>query len=327
MEPAAPEPELITSVRMPAGHKQYDVLTYARLADAVALTEGVDLTEVQQLAANYLSINPNEHGIIVTLSKRAMDRQPESLQEMAGTMQGISMRARQAKDIDALFDGFSKSVGGAGTALDITHFRGTFSYLRTDNDTEFGPAPMPLLSGLHPEGISDLVLDLTDAGTRTGGVESGLSTELIQQWWRGSDRAYGVQVFDLPYLTRDGSDDYKGTVMSQEALVMVLEAEDDKPTQVDIGADRGERGVYKVAAQAHIELDDPEASIFKHRHVSSAWYSVWMVSSVTVSTLGPANTMPWFCRWQAVAPPSVRTTSSACSVLRMRIPELAEVGV
>lgn len=244
MEPSAPEPEMVTSVRMPAGHKQYDVLTYARLADAVALTEGVDLTEVQQLAANYLSINPNEHGVIVTLSKRAMDRQPESLQAMAGSMQGISMRARQARDIDVLFDGFSKSVGGAGTTLDITHFRGTVAYLRTDNDTEFGPAPFPVLSGLHPEGISDLVLDLTDTAPR--GTTTGLTNEMIQGWWRGSDRAYGVQVFDLPYLTRDSGNDYKGTVMSQEALVMVLEAEDDKPTEVDISHRLTEYGLFKA---------------------------------------------------------------------------------
>ena len=253
MEPSAPEPEMVTSVRMPMGHKQYDVLTYARLADAVALTEGTDLSETQTLAANYLSINPNEHGIIVTLSKRAMDRQPESLQQMAGSMQGISMRARQAKDINALFDGFSKSVGGAGTTLDITHFRGTVAYLRTDNDTEFGPAPFPVLSGLHPEGISDLILDLTDTAPR--GTTTGMTDDLLQRWWRGSDRAYGVQVFDLPYLTRDSGDDFKGTVMSQEALVMVMEAEDDTATEVDISHRLTEFGLFKAWGEG--ERADP----------------------------------------------------------------------
>ena len=136
-EPAAPDPDLISSERMPAGHKQWDILTYARLSDATALTEGVDMTTVQQLYANYLSINPTEHGVIVTLSKRAVTRQPGSLETQAGRQMGVSMRARQAKDVIALYDGFSKSVGGAGTTLDITHFRGAVAYLLTDNDTEF----------------------------------------------------------------------------------------------------------------------------------------------------------------------------------------------
>ena len=255
MEPSAPEPEMVTSVRMPAGSKQYDVLTYARLADAVALTEGVDLGDVQQLAANYLTINPNEHGVIVTLSKRAMDRQPESLQAMAGSMQGVSMRARQAKDIDALFDGFSKSVGGASTTLDITYFRGSVAYLRTDNDTEFGPAPFPVLSGLHPEGISDLIADLTDTAPR--GTTTGFTEDLLQRWWRGSDRSYGVMVFDLPYLSRtaDSDESFKGTIMSQEALVMVLESEEDTATEIDISHRLTEYGLFKAWGEG--ERADP----------------------------------------------------------------------
>ncbi len=73
-EPAAPDPDLITSQRIPQGHKQWDILTYARFNDANALTEGVDLAQSEQLVAATLSITPTEHGIISTLSKRLIRR-------------------------------------------------------------------------------------------------------------------------------------------------------------------------------------------------------------------------------------------------------------
>ncbi len=55
-EPAAPDPDLIESERIPTGVKQWDISTYARLTDAQALTEGVDLTSVQALATNTLQL-------------------------------------------------------------------------------------------------------------------------------------------------------------------------------------------------------------------------------------------------------------------------------
>ena len=77
-EPAAPDPDLVENQRIPEGHKQWDILTYARLSDASALTEGVDLSSPQQLVANSLSITPSEHGIIATLSKRLIRRQGDT---------------------------------------------------------------------------------------------------------------------------------------------------------------------------------------------------------------------------------------------------------
>ena len=77
-EPAAPDPDLVSNERIGQGEKQWDILTYARLADATALTEGVDLSQTQQLVTNSLSITPSEHGIITTLSKRLIRRQGDT---------------------------------------------------------------------------------------------------------------------------------------------------------------------------------------------------------------------------------------------------------
>ena len=230
-EPAAPDPDLVESQRIAAGFKQWDVLTMARLTSASALTEGVDLTSAQQLVANSLSITPSEPGIIATLSKRLIRRQgDQNVVSTAGRLCANSLRRRQALDVIALYDGFSKSVVGAGNALDITSFRGSVAYLLTDNSSSYGPAPVPLHAALHIEQISDVILDITDTAPR--GTTTGMTDDMLQRWWKGSDRLYGVQVFHSGNITRDSSDDSKGALFAKEALVMVM-ATDAEVTEED----------------------------------------------------------------------------------------------
>ena len=230
-EPAAPDPDLVESQRIAAGFKQWDVLTMARLTSASALTEGVDLTSAQQLVANSLSITPSEHGIIATLSKRLIRRQgDQNVVSTAGRLCANSLRRRQALDVIALYDGFSKSVVGAGNALDITSFRGSVAYLLTDNSSSYGPAPLPLHAALHIEQISDIMLDLTDTAPR--GTTTGMTEELLQRWYKSSDRLYGVQVFHSGNISRDSGDDAKGAIFAKDALVMVM-ANDAEVTEED----------------------------------------------------------------------------------------------
>ena len=92
-EPAAPDPDLVSNERIGQGEKQWDILTYARLSDANALTEGVDLAQSEQLVTASTSITPSEHGIIATLSNRLVRRQGDAnVVATTGTMIGESLR-------------------------------------------------------------------------------------------------------------------------------------------------------------------------------------------------------------------------------------------
>ena len=262
-EPAAPDPDLIESERIPTGSKQWDISTYARLTDASALTEGVDLSSVQQLATNTLQLTPAEHGILVTLSNRLIRRQGDSsVITVAGRQIGSSLRRRMAKDVIALYDGFSKSIVNAGNAMDITHFRGAVAYLLTDNNASFGPAPMPLQAALHIEQISDIVADLShgipDDVTRTadsGHSFSGLSAELVQRWWRGSDRLYGIPIFHSGNIQRDSGDDAKGAIFASGALYMVVANDSDVTEEDDNSLRAREYGIFQEWAEG--ERADP----------------------------------------------------------------------
>ena len=251
-EPAAPDPDLIDNERIPQGHKQWDVLTYARLTQASALTEGVDLSLPQQLVTNSLSITPSEHGVICTLSKRLIRRQGDSnVISTTGELIANSLRRRQSNDVSALYDGFSKSTPGTGTSVDITTFRGSVAYLMTDNSSSYGPAPMPIRAALHIEQISDIILDISDPGTAAGNRPAGFGDDLLQRWWKGTDRLYGVQVFHSGNI-QVSSNDAKGAMFSPGALFMVTAegSNDDVVEETDMSARLVEYGIFQEWGEA-----------------------------------------------------------------------------
>ncbi len=253
-EPAAPDPDLIESERIEAGVKQWDISTFARLSQAQALTEGVDLSSVQQLATNTLQLTPAEHGMIVTISNRLKRRQGDSsVVGVAGRQIGGSLRRRQASDVIALYDGFSQGAAGAGTTLDITHFRGSVAFLLTDNDSTVGPAPMPLQAALHIEQISDIIADISDPGTTE--ARTGLSAEMLQRWWRGSDRLYGIPIYHSGNITLDTLDDAKGAIFASEALYMVIANDADVTEEDDNSLRATEYGIFQEWAEG--ERADP----------------------------------------------------------------------
>jgi hypothetical protein len=259
--PASPEPGLIRMKTLPTGHQTFSSNIYARLDTASALTEGTDLSQVQQFVANNIAINPSEHGLLVTHSKRLRRRQGDSdAAATAGRLMGISMRARQALDIHAVWETFSKSIVGAGSPLDITYFRGAIAYLLTDNSTAYGPAPMPVSSVLHAEGISDIVLDISDPGTAVPN-RSGLSAEMLARWWRGSDRVYGTEIFHGGYIVRDSNDDAKGSIFNQDAIVMVEEGEAETTEEDDNSLRVIEMGLFKSWGEG-LQIDPHGVEVF-----------------------------------------------------------------
>ena len=150
-----------------------------------------------------------------------------------------------SKDVIALYDGFSKSVGGAGNALDITHFRGSVAYLLTDNSESYGPAPLPLHAAMHIEQISDIIVDVTAPGTAAGSRPAGFGDDLLQRWWRGNDRLYGVSIFHSGNISRDSSDVSKGGLFSKEALVLVMANNADSTEENDNSLRAIEYGIFQ----------------------------------------------------------------------------------
>ena len=197
----------------PQGSAVTNFGTVARVA-ASALTEGVDLSAPEQLAVKITSTNPTEKGVIVFITYKL---QRESSYPIDGIVARVLADAGKKKiDDDGItqVDSFAKSVPGASSTLDITHFRGAMAYMSTDNDTAYGPAPMPRVAVLHPEQISDIVLSLGTPATGNVEFSGGWSQEIVQNWLRGRDKVYGTAVFEDGGITRDATSDAKGAVFA-----------------------------------------------------------------------------------------------------------------
>ena len=255
-EPAAPDPDLVGNERIPTGHFRWDISTYARLTDASALTEGVDLAQTQQLVTNVLTITPAENGLISTLSKRLIRRQGDSnVVATTGTLIANSLRRLMAKDVITLYANFSKVVVGASNTMDVTHFRGSVAYLMTDNNTSYGPAPMPLKAALHIEQISDIILDVSDPGTAAGSRPAGFGDDMLQRWWKGSDRLYAIQIWHSGNISRDSSDDASGAIFAENALHQVMANDADPTEEPDNSLRAIEYGIFQEWGQG--ERADP----------------------------------------------------------------------
>lgn len=180
---------------------------------ASGLTEGVDLAAPEQLAVKITTTNPAEQGVIVFVSDKL---QRESSYPIDRVVAKVLADAATKKIDDGgitQMDSFAKSTPGASSTLDLTQFRGAMAYLSTDNDTAYGPAPMPRVAVLHPEQISDIVLAI---GTPVTGnvVVEGWSEEIVQHWLRGRDKAYGVSIFEDGNISRDANSDAKGAIFA-----------------------------------------------------------------------------------------------------------------
>ena len=104
---------------------------------------------------------------------------------------------------------------------------------------------MPLHAALHIEQISDIILDISDPGTAAGGRPAGFGDDLLQRWWRGNDRLYGIPIFHSGNISRDSSGDSKGAIFAKEALVMVMANNADVTEETDESVRAVEVGIFQ----------------------------------------------------------------------------------
>lgn len=229
IEPAAPNKDLVTNITIPNGHYQVTVPIYGRTT-AVALSEGVDISPVQgPEVANVVTQTASEHGVMTFVSDRLAHQGNDDAIAVVGEQHGRAVGRLLDQDIIGLFDGFSNSIGSAGASLNLNSIAVAVGFLRSDDST-YGPAPNPINASLHPEQIRRLITDVAGQANSIstfGGepIPTGLSEDVVKNYMRGRDPLFGVPIIESPNISRDGSDDAKGAVLSQRALHLAIEQE------------------------------------------------------------------------------------------------------
>lgn len=211
--------QLVENIPLKKGHKNVTVNKYGTIT-ARALTEGVEIVDAQELTNTTLTITPGEVGLKSIITLKLIRQGMDNVHRSTGTILGNAMNKKQDQDIVANFDNFAKTTPGAGSALNWTHLLAARSYIETGGTTNEPPPDTVGIHGcLHPEQIADVVADVAVRGTYP--VPTGYSDELIRNYWRGRDKAYGMNLFVDGNIARDSSDDAKGAVFHRSAIIYV----------------------------------------------------------------------------------------------------------
>ena len=257
IEPAGPTNQLVTKYPIRQGAKQINLPLWGRLT-AAAVTEGIDIAVPQQMSVTVRNLTAGEHGILTFVSDRLQRQNNENVLSEVGTMQGAAMGRLLESDLVTLFDSVSKTSPGAGNALTFYHLAGATSYLRTDNNSSFGPAPGKANAVLHPEQIRRLVQEVTSiqGGGSTGmaaqPIPTGMTEEVVENYFRGNEQVFGTRIWESGVISRDGSNDSKGCMFVPQAFALAMalevEAEDERDislrgTEVVMVAEWGESEV------------------------------------------------------------------------------------
>ena len=260
IEPAGPTNQLVSRYDIPKGAKQVNVPVWGR-NDAAALTEGVDISTPQQLSVSVTSITASEHGIMTFVSDRLTRQNNEDILSHVGEVQGGALGRLLEDDLIVLFDGFSSSIGAAGSLLTFYHVAGAVSYLKTDNDSSYGMAPGTPNGVFHPEQIRGFVQEMTgiQAGGTTGmaaqPIPEGVTAEVVKNYFRGNEKAFGVPIFQSGVLSRDGSGDTKGAIFVPQAIALAMAHEMEAENERDASL-RGTE-VVMVGEWGESEIADP----------------------------------------------------------------------
>jgi hypothetical protein len=182
---------------------------------ATTVTETQEHDNPQQIIDSYIEITPTIATIETCITDRVAARISKIALAKIGSLAQNAIQRKKDEDGLTMLDGFSNSYCGAGSTLTSGHISAAMA-LVTGNATEPGNPPYRCV--LHPYAIHDIEDEIV-AGIGTYVVDEGLTARVFSQGFRGL--IAGAQLYPDGNITIDGSDDGKGGVFAQEAIVLV----------------------------------------------------------------------------------------------------------
>jgi len=186
--------------------------------NAQNITETTTLDNPQQMSDTVFSITPSVTGIQTLVTDRVASRINSQAYAQLGSLAQNAIQRKKDEDGLTVLDGATTSLSGAGTTL-ASGVIAAAAYRISSNATEPGNPPYRCV--LHGFQIKDLYDELTaHIGTAAAGETSaGLTARVFEEGFRG--KIAGVEVYEDGNITIDSSDDAKGGVFAQEAIIMV----------------------------------------------------------------------------------------------------------
>lgn len=200
----------------------YNIPKFGQVS-TVALTEGVDMANAQEITDANTPITPAEYGAQVILTDIMLDTVDPEMFRVAGKILADSFDRQREQTLCDDLDNFSVAIGSAGTALNLGHMmaaHASVKYNAPANSTAGRggePAPDPIFGFITPSMSHSL------KKTMAGGIGASANSQIVPNTERAAFgeeyEAGGVMVHTTVNLTKDTSDDVKGGVASREAII------------------------------------------------------------------------------------------------------------
>lgn len=185
------------------------------VVSAAALTEGTDITDDANVNPTAKTITASEYGVLAVVTDLMKESAGRNVAADIGRMLGEAIAKKQDETIAALFTGFSREVGAAGSELTVELLFQAAAKLRAAN------APGQFAGVFTPEAMYNLKKVLTQAGYNTNAnALSMVGEDALRAGFVGT--VAGINLFESTVLTVDGGGDITGAVFAPQALGVAL---------------------------------------------------------------------------------------------------------
>lgn len=177
---------------------------------AADLTEGTDMSSTT-VSTSSVTISVQEVGAQVVLTDVAAMGAGNPAEEL-GTVLGNAIATKMDKDLIALFDGFSSTLGAAAQEITVADLFKAAATLRTAKVTG------PLAAVVHPYQAYQLKANLTNTFANPNGGDAQ-NTAMVNGY---VGTIAGIDIYESANITVDANDDAKGAVFAPEALAIAM---------------------------------------------------------------------------------------------------------
>ena len=237
---------LVKNYTIAGGGKSVEVPIYAAVS-AAAVSEAADLSNTA-VNPSSVTITASEVGIMTTLTDLARNSASRNVASDIGRLFGEAIAKKIDVDLIALFDGFSKIVGGADVAFSAAKLFEAVAELRN-----LAVPSSDLACVVHPY----IAYDMKSGVSNTFGAGSGATTDIGNEAMRSGfvGTVAGVPVYESANISNTGTTgDYKGAVFHRDALGLAMMQDLKLETQRDASLRADE--IVATAVYGVAELND-----------------------------------------------------------------------
>ena len=235
---------LVKNYTIAGGGKSVEVPIYA-VVSAAAVADATDLANTA-INPSSVTITASEVGIMTTLTDLARNSASRNVAADIGKLFGEAIAKKIDVDLIALFDGFSKIVGGADVAFSAAKLFEATAELRN-----LGVPTQDLACVVHPYIAYDLKGAITN--TFANPNPSDVANEAMSTGFVG--RVAGVPVYESSNISNTGTTgDYKGALFHRDALGLAMMQDLKIETQRDASL-RGDEIVATAVYGVELMMD------------------------------------------------------------------------